>query len=419
MSLIRKIWEFLFGNFMWLYIIMGVCSWIGIYPMTFQLLMSVSFIYSVTLISKVRQSSLLDFCVISYVLYIFLNAITIDYPNRFEMWRAELFYSLFPISFYFISKASDEGIEPYLKKMIVPMTIVMIIGIVLYFNSPQWYTALKYEQLFDHYGYKEGAVPERMLREAFRLSSIWSTPYVIGYANGFFILFLLTQLVLGNLAGKEKRKYIFLFVLSFVILILAGFKSLLVAFFVSLFLIISKTRSGSAKVRLLGGVSLILIITAFVSISIDAEFFDFFVQRMKDTMTEEGITTRLEHTSGGIQLNTIFGAGFGHYGMGAKSVNGWVIQDSQYQRVLAELGIVGFTLFLFMLLVATISSFKRKSILEMCILVTYIVSFIGSSSISGETTFPFIFWYALGCISRKSSTKQMDASIRAYYSNIS
>lgn len=65
------------------------------------------------------------------------------------------------------------------------MVIVMIIGIVLYIENPPWYSALKYAQLLDSYGYTEATVPDRMLREAFRLSSIWNTAYVIGYANGF------------------------------------------------------------------------------------------------------------------------------------------------------------------------------------------------------------------------------------------
>lgn len=91
MTLFRKIWDFLFSNFMWLYIIMGLLSWVGIYPMTFQLLMFVGFLYSVTLFPKFRMRSILDLSVVIYLFYILMNSILIDYPHHFELFRNEIF----------------------------------------------------------------------------------------------------------------------------------------------------------------------------------------------------------------------------------------------------------------------------------------------------------------------------------------
>ncbi len=403
MTLFRKIWDFLFSNFMWLYIIMGLLSWVGIYPMTFQLLMFVGFLYSVTLFPKFRMRSILDLSVVIYLFYILMNSILIDYPHHFELFRNEIFFSLLPISFYYIAKSTDIDIDYYINKMILPMVIVMIIGIVLYIENPPWYSALKYAQLLDSYGYTEATVPDRMLREAFRLSSIWNTAYVIGYANGFFILYLLKRLMTDELTKSQRRITLLLFVLSFVVMILAGFKALMLAFVVSILLFFALVGDKKKKEKLIFGAVSILIVTVLIIVSFDSEYYEFFINRFQDTVSEEGLAYRLEHTGGGIELNTVFGAGYGHYGMAAKNFsNGWFIQDSQYQKVLAELGYFGFAIFIFMLLAAGFSAFNKKCILELCILATYMISFIGSSSISAETTFPFIFWYAVGRISRKT-----------------
>ncbi len=405
MGIVYKIWDFLFSNFMWLYIIMGLLSWVGIYPMTFQILMLAGVMCGIVVFPRYRISNFLDVTVIIFILYVFLNAIASDYLHKDVLLRNELMFSAFPVTFYFIAKSTGEGIEKYLQKMILPMMIVMVIGIVLYVISPPWYSALKYAQLLDSYGYTEATVPERMEREAFRLSSIWKTAYVIGYANGTFILFILDRLVNGNLVKKEKRLYFVLFGLSLVILILAGFKSMMLAFAVSLLIYIALIKDKKKRANLLLGSSAIIVMAALLMININSEYYDFFVQRFKDAVSEEGMMYRFEHTGGGIELDTLFGAGYGHYGMAAKSFNGWFIQDSQYQKNLAELGMFGLTFFIIMLLAAVVSALKRSSILELTILVTYMISFIGSSSISAETTFPFIFWYVLGCISRKNNHK--------------
>ena len=159
------------------------------------------------------------------------------------------------------------------------------------------------------------------------------------------------------------------------------------------------------KAKILFGAVAIVVIVALVMVSLNSDYYQFFIQRFQDAVSEDGMSYRLEHTAGGIALDSFFGAGYGHYGMAAKSYNGWFIQDSQYQKTLAELGVFGFALFIVMLLSAGFSAFKKNSVLELCILSTYMISFIGSSSISAETTFPFIFWYVLGCISRKNNHK--------------
>lgn len=382
---------------------MGLLSFVGIYAMTFQLLMLVSVVYGILLISRFRINSFLDVFLLAYLFYIFINSLVIDYPNHFNLWYRDVIFSLLPITCYFIAKNTSYDLERLLSKMAIPITIAMLLGVYFYFDNPTWYSALKYAHLNDYYGYTEGGyIPEYMMREAFRLSSIWVTPYVIGYANAAFIVLLVVRLLFKPLSTKERRISTFLFVLSVAVLILAGFKAALLSFVLFVGWVFYKSKRSKQKTLfLILGVALLFILVYFFTT--DSDYGNYFVERFKDATSEEGLSSRLERTGGGIDLWTFLGNGFGHYGISAKDFGLVTIQDSQYQKTLAELGVFGFAIFIILLLGALVSSFRKKElILEFGIVLFYAISFIGSSSISAETTFSFVFWYAMGSISKKT-----------------
>lgn len=381
---------------------MGLLSFVGIYAMTFQLLMLISVIYCIVLLPRLRKISVLDVILFVYLFYISFNSLVIDYPNHFSLWYRDAVFSLFPITCYFIAKTTDYDLEQLLSKMTIPITIAMVLGVFFYFDNPTWYSAIKYAQLNENYGYTEGYVPEYMLREAFRLSSVWVTPYVIGYANAIFLTYLIVTLLFKTQSKKERRINMSLFVLSFIVMILAGFKAVLLFFI--LFVGWSFLKSKSSKQKTIFIVVGVVILCALIYVfTTDSEYGTYFVERFKDATSEEGLSSRLEHTGGGVDLWTLFGNGFGRYGISAKEFGSFALQDSQYQKTLAELGLLGFAIFAFMLMCGLLKSFSKKNLmLEFGIVLFYAVSFIGSSSISAETTFSFVFWYAMGSISKKS-----------------
>ena len=154
MDLLRKIWEFLFRNVMWLYIIMGLFSWVGIYPMTFQLLMFVSFLFSVTLVPKYRMSNVLDFFVVIFIIYIFISSIVFDYPDHLYLWQNDLFFTILPMSFYFIAKTTNYQLESFVEKMAMPMQVCLYHSDVLITdNSSVWIDYLLLERPLIFYYY--------------------------------------------------------------------------------------------------------------------------------------------------------------------------------------------------------------------------------------------------------------------------
>ena len=139
----------------------------------------------------------------------------------------------------------------------------------------------------------------------------------------------------------------------------------------------------------------------------------YFRERMAKGLDKEHLDERLEHTGGGINLETIEGQGFGRYGGTARQYGGWAIQDSEYQKVVAELGYIGITVFIALIISGLLMSFRKRNLqLEFTITLFFAIAFIGSSCISAETTFPFIFWYALGRISLKSGNSYKKSAIR-------
>ena len=388
---------------MWLYLIMGICtSIIGIYPMTFQLLMIVSFFFMLSNFSKFKPSNLIDFFTILFIVWIMINSITIDYSNHWKMWYTSLMSNILPMSFYFIAKTVNYDIENILEKATIPIVVAMIFGLIFYYIEPSWYVAIKMRQIYA--ATSNGEISDELLIEMFRLSSFWVTPYVIGYATMYYGDFVLHKLFSETTNKKDKNKYFLLFTLCAIIILLTQFRATIYALVLTIIYLMFFAKN---KIKIS---YIILIITSgfFILTTVLDEETDTganFRERMMKGFDKEHVESRLEFTGGGVDMHSVCGNGFGRYGSIAKSVNNeWPIVDSEYQKIMAELGILGIILFAGLLICGLLMSFRNKNLqLEFIIIAFFTVAFVGSSCISAETTFPFIFWYVLGRISHKSS----------------
>lgn len=401
---LRKIWNFLFSNYMWLYLIYGVCTvFLGLNPMTFQLLMGVSFLFLLSILRKVKIQNGLDLSVVFFLLWIFLNSITIDYSNHFDLWIDAFVMHICPICFFFLAKSVDCDIEVIIKKAIIPMIIAMVCGLLFYYIEPGWYTALKMRQLLARSA--DGKILDEQLIEYFRLSSFWATPYVIGYASMVFADYNLHMIFSNNSknAKKQNRLYFMLLILSVVVMLLTQFRATIYMLVLTIFYLLFL---GKNKIKL----SYIFVIVCsgglMLSTLLDksTETGAHFRERMLYGLDRENVESRLEVTGGGVDLMTIAGNGYGRYGSSAKSLNNeFPMVDSEYQRVLAELGIIGFLLLMGVVVSGLVMSFRKKRLqLEFIIVLFYSGASLTSSCLSVMTTLPFIFWYALGRISLKS-----------------
>ncbi len=404
-KIVKNIWFLLFSNYMWLYLIMGIASTLlGMYIMTFQLLMIVSFFFFLSILIRYRLNNILDLFVILYVLWIILNSIAIDFENHWNLWYIAFIFELIPLCFYFIGKTVNFDIDLLLEKATLPMIIAMVGGLLFYYFEPAWYTAVKMKGIEAHAD--GGEVTSSLVNEMYRLSSFWVTPYVIGYASLYFANFNLCRLFSKKSSYRKKVKYIILSLLCIVTIFFTQFR---VIIFSLPLIIVYLMFFAKNKFRILHVVVILLFIFSFIFLyNSGSDRISYFRDKIEEITTVEDIEDRLEFTGGGITYDIIWGNGFGRYGESATKINNeWRIIDTQYIKVLAELGGVGLIIFVGIVLSALLMSFgKNKMQLEFTLLLFFAFAFIGSSCISVATTFPFIFWYALGGISRKYALSQ-------------
>lgn len=346
------------------------------------------------------MTNMLDLFVMLFIIYILINSLLIDYPHKWRLWYSAVFTNVLPMLFYYIAKSTKYEIEDILRKATIPIIIAIIFGLIVHYTRPGWYVAMVMRQIYDNYG---GNTSDEVLMSMFRLSSFWSTPYVIGYAAIYYANYLLYNIFSINHNTKTKRNYFILFVLTAVVILLTLFRATIYSLVLSLgyMMFFAKNKIRPAYIIITILASMLTVSVLFNESTAEGEYFR---ERMTKGLEKEHLEERLEHTGGDIDLNTTFGQGFGRYGGTARQYGYWAIQDSEYQKVAAELGAVGMLPFIGIIACALLMSFRKKQLqLEFTIILFFAIAFMGSSCISSETTFPFIFWYVLGRISLKNS----------------
>ena len=400
-NFLGKIWYFLFSNIMWLYLVMGICSIFGFHLMIFQLMMFVNTLFLMYNFNKIKFSNLLDIFVVLYIVWIVINSICIDYPHHWHLWYNSIMTNMLPLLFYFTAKTVNVEIEDILKKFTVPIVISMIFGLVFYYTEPSWYTAIKMAQVNSVAA--NGEISDELMIEIFRFSSFWATPYVIGYAAMYYADYNLEKIFSDNTHKKHIKKNFFLFLLSAVAILLTQFRASIYALIVTIIYLALLAKN---KIK----ISYILIIVVFGIFTIAYLFNEntdigmSFRERMVKGVDSEHLEERFEYTGRDADLTTLEGLGYGRFGPRANEYGMFSVQDSEYQKVQAELGHIGFALFIGIIATSLLISFRKKHLqLEFIIILFFAIAFVGSSCISASTTFPFIFWYVLGRISIKKN----------------
>jgi O-antigen ligase len=104
--------------------------------------------------------------------------------------------------------------------------------------------------------------------------------------------------------------------------------------------------------------------------------------------------------------NIILGSGLGSVGHKALGFTKYYVHDGSYFKILAETGIIGFSLFMTMLILTYVRfySTKKDYRLEISIITILLFQAIGSNVLAFQTLLP-VFWFSIG---RIWSYKKMD-----------
>ena len=333
----------------------------------------------------------IDYVVLFYIVWMALNGLSANnYSYKMQAYYKAMIGGFSYALFYYWGRYSHFKLTDIFKNMLYPLLLCMLTGLYFFISPPAWYLAMKYNQLNDtgdtmHY------------EEIFRLSSFWGHPYHICYSITLFSIYLQYKL----LSGKTKNKAIDIALLTLCAVVLfCGQLRVCIIFFLASFLLMMLLNKGKYfKSKLLYiyiAVFAVLFLFAISSLSNKINF-EYVNTHMSLLTDEESMEGRLEGTAGLIKTYSLEGEGFGKYQLIARQYKKYAIIDNQYANTLAELGYLGLSLLVLIILLSLYRMFThQKYYIEICVVLFYFVNWFGASSLINSSQYAFIFWFCLG-----------------------
>lgn len=351
-----------------------------------------------------------------FLMIIVSQFLNVDNPYLYKTAKAQILpMLLFPIA----SKGYFSG-SLFFEKGKRIVFVVAVIGLLLYFISPSYYTSLKL-LLID----KVVVLDERtdLDLEASRLSAFWLYPYWVSYSSAIFYSYILLK------SFKKKFKHCKEDLLIMVVLIAAMFfagQRLPMAFSVFITLLItmygltfSEYRKNS--VMLLVYVIIFIIIISYIITFVDPDIIDFIFDKFSYALNGDGnnsfIGERFEMFAGLGGPISLFGDGLGRYSFVSARIGHSYIADNAWLRLLYENGIIGLLYFVFLflyLLILGVRDFKHN-IFEVGIIIMYVFSMTGADCLTSDQQHPVVLWICCGRIYYKY---QIRVKKRKKHSNI-
>lgn len=332
-----------------------------------------------------------DTIVISYIIFLVLNGIGIDYNNHWNYLYNAIFSQLFPIFAYFIGRYYDRSTLIMFEKLKWPILFTIVFGLILFFTTPSWYVSMKNEGLdettsISHY------------MERFRLSAFWPHPYILAYVLYMYCVYLILQL---NKPLLKKTRYYntIILLVCIVVLFLCQMRVTIASLIMAYLYFIALSSSASKKVRMILYVLVLIPVFLYASTFLDSDLNNYISEHISNLFIAESYEDRFELTSGGIKDYSLFGEGFGRYDYTAREYGVFALVDSEYQNHLAELGYIGLAMLITILFLTFLKGvFKKYLFFEFVIFCFFILAMVGASVLSNHHQYNFIFWYAVGRI---------------------
>lgn len=339
------------------------------------------------------RKNLFDLVFFSIILLMVLTWLTNSYPHKsiliFRCIMAEGSY----MAAYFAGKHLDEKyFYEIFKKSIIPLAVCCVLGIYFFFQPPGWYL----EQLYE----SKGAM---LPFESLRLRSIFSSPYTISYMCGLISIYLFFRIF--KYSETRTKNYIvcgLFFITMCLCMMRAPLSSVILSF--SILLCYYSIKKGSIK-NILWYVLFVIIILgvlSFVLQHIDTDMLYFMFDKFDAVVNEqdEFVDRRLNMWD---YKYDIWGDGAGRHAYVVQNFDegeSTSIADSEYIKIIVELGYIGLCLYIVFLALCVIKSiryFKYLS-LEFCIILFFAVCMIGANPLSTADKHCFVFWMAAGRI---------------------
>ena len=386
----------LIDNYYWIYVLLAFMSFLGLPDMYFIIILCMVALTLVSLQNYPLKWNSMDGLVVLFMTYLLLSFFFSNY--RLSIWYYGVKSQMIPMLFYFIGRNRLFEDNKFLERMRIPMLIAMVVGLLLYFWAPDWYMARRTAGLAEDSSLNA-------FHEVTRLSSFWPWSYAMGFGSLFYFMYYSKDFFLQKVDYK-KIGYLIIAVLT----LFFAQQRVSIAFFCLylVYMTVFANRRYRKRLFYLWGFMFLAAIGIYVFMInyADGSFVEYVLNRSTDSdsnivVDRFGLFADLWHVS-------MLGDGLGRYGHMVLMYNMRSITDCEYIRLMAELGIIGCSIFALIYYKALRKAFHHRKIFmfEMMVVLFYLVAMIGATPLENDSMQPFLFWYCIGRIANGELLKK-------------
>lgn len=353
------------------------------------------------IVTRIKMVGIYSGAVSLYVAYSLFSMQGYMYNGvPFSLYVEEFTAQMLPVSFFFLAILPETNVERFYKKTMFALLFAIVVGFYYYEYSPSEF--VRYMVTHGTVGY-EGELE----REDFmiRFSSIFGS-IVTGTISCYLLILSLFCIVGSKDAGKKTMTfYSIIFIISIASSMMTQQRSSMV---MSIFIVafafcyLNMTYSESRK-----RINLLLVLVA-ISCLLYTSNFSLYTESIAKRFDEVGMSTydsRSDQWIGNFENNTniVLGTGLGSASPRAMDYVKNYIADGYLFKIIAEFGIVGFALFMYIICSIAIRSRHDFGLLmrEYLVILLCLFQSTGSNTLSFQAVAP-LFWFCLGVMERNN-----------------
>ena len=300
---------------------------------------------------------------------------------------------------YWISRRnSDDYIGSIIKNSYYPLIFVSIIGLYCFALRPSWYVNMVSMTMEA----TNTELSSMNLLEAFRLRSVFDSPYELAYFGAITIVFEIFLLIKSSEINVRNHVSLLL-LLSVVVLctmMRAPISCTIIGFFLSIIWgYIYLTDSKILETFL--SVLVISILVILVIQQVAGDSFSYLTYKFDSVSSESSLLSdRLFLQEADYSW---FGDGVGRHSIDASKFEGGApMLDGEYMKMIQEQGFIGLFIFFLLVVFSLIKAIRHYKYLyfEFWLILMLLICMVGANALSTGDKHPFIFWLAFGQISR-------------------
>lgn len=390
-SIWNQIKDILVSDIYYLLVILGYIGTLfmtGFRPGVFASVLLAAVFVQLLLYKRIVLNKTMDYLVVAYFAYNLLSVIWLlkgGFP--LSVFMQEFSNSILPIVFYFAGKSAKEKINRYYRLFMIGLLVLFVTGLVLYIAAPQFYL----DYLVRWSLISKADVPTMRIRmHAVVGCTLLGSLSVVGMLVSARIMILEQKILSGGS----------LFVISMAFAFFSNQRSaMVVAILVLLYINYLVFFSLKLFDRKYFYIECIVIAVVFVLLLVG--FHGVFMKIFYRLVSLPGaVSQRSEQWVAAVNnmYSSFLGNGLGANGHKALGIEGaHVIADGGLVKLFCEEGILGFSIFIYMMILLYKDSrqYIKEGFAELGVIAIILLQSVGSNILCFQLGAP-IFWFAVG-----------------------